>query len=286
MEKSSRPKDMSLMFIVAVLLLAAAVVSVSISYVFSMGSVDPEISSGLHRDIPDRVAYIKADAYTTPYGTFEPIGHVLETNEYMTLHPNIIEPELAVQYITESGDADRAADVMQEISALSDRICKGISDDYDKVHALAMWTGKNMAYDFDAAATDGSDLSVTSLEAIIENGYRTTCAGFSNMFSALCYSQGIYCLNMKGGSSGDGWTRSQLAEAPANHEWNAVVIDGQWHYTDCTWISDYSYKDGEYYGGSDIKPFYAVLGFGEMSIEHRIDRSEYRNYYIEDINGK
>lgn len=282
MRKISRPKELSVMIVIAVLLIAAAIVSLCISYVVSMGSVDPDINTEFDREtnIPDKISYIKTDAYTTPYGTFEPIEHVLDINEYMTLHPNIIGSEACILYITESGDTDRAREIMKEVKRQADNICKGISNKYDKVYALAMWTGKNMAYDFDAAEDEGSDLSVTSLEAIIENGYKTTCAGFSNMFSALCYTQGIYCLNMKGGTSSEGWTRAQLAEAPANHEWNAVVIDGEWYYTDCTWITDYSYQDGEYYGGSDVKPFYAVFGFGEMSIEHRIDRCEYRVYRV------
>ena len=142
-----------------------------------------------------------------------------------------------------------------------------------------MWVGTNVAYDKDAAS-DAVDASITSLEAILENEYRTTCAGFANLYSALCYCQGIYCLNMKGGTSADGYQRYELEKAPANHEWNCVLIDGTAIYVDCTWISDLSFENGEYTGGNDIKPFYASFNFGEMSVEHRIDRCEYREYIL------
>ena len=166
---------------------------------------------------------------------------------------------------------------MMQIKAISDSVCDGCTDDYSKAYALAMWTGQNIAYDHDAAH-NSADLSIISLEAILNNGMKTTCGGFANFYSALCHSQGIYCLYLKGGSSSEGYSRAQLAEAPANHTWNAVALDGQWYYVDCTWISDLGVENGIVSGGDNIKPFYALFGFGEMSIEHRIDRSEHICY--------
>lgn len=219
-----------------------------------------------------------AAAYTTPYGTFVPIPHILEINEYMVNNPSVLGSGSSMVYITPNGSREDAEEVMSTVKDLSDTICQQCTDDYSKAYALAVWTGTNVAYDHDAAH-DMSDLTVTSLEAVINNGFRTTCGGFANLYSALCACQGIYCLNMKGGTSSEGWTRAQLEEAPANHEWNAVFIDGKWYYSDCTWISDLSYEDGEIYGGEAVLPFYALFGFGEMSVEHRIDRCEYRDYF-------
>lgn len=199
----------------------------------------------------------------------------------MTLHPNELTAEMSLMYITPDKDKEKAAKIMPEIKTLSDKICQGITDDSKKAYALAMWVGQNVAYDFDASRTL-SDLSVTSLEAILNNDFRTTCGGFANLYSALCYTQGIYCLNMKGGTSSDGYTRAELEKAPANHEWNAVYINDNWYYVDCTWITDLSYSNGEISGGNDVKAFYASFGFGEMSIEHRIDRCEHRIYNITD----
>ncbi len=224
--------------------------------------------------------YEKKDAYTTPYGVFKPIDAIMEKNEYMTINPTILDSELSLCYITPDGDKSKAREIMSQVSKLSDEICEGLKTDYERVRALSGWVGSNIYYDMDAAH-NSVDLSITSLEAVIGNGYKTTCAGFANMFSALCHCQGIYCLNMKGGTASDGWSRDQLEEAPTNHEWNAVVLDGQWYYVDCTWISDASVIDGEPTEALYYLEMYELFGFGEMCIEHRIDKCEHRCYGIE-----
>lgn len=274
MEKSLYP----VVAAIGALLLTAAAISASIIYVKRQTII-------AEKTVPSETIYIReektadsferGDSFTTPYGTFAPFDSVMDINEYMTKNPVILTREETLPYICgEDGDAE---EVMETVRALSDEICRNSSSDYEKAKAIAMWVGVNTAYDFDAAAVS-ADLSVTSLEAIIENNFRTTCGGFANLYSAFCSAQGIYCLNMKGGTSSDGYTRAELETAPANHEWNAVCIDDKWYYADCTWISDLSYENGEMRGGSDIKPFYALFGFGEMSVEHRIDRCEYRDF--------
>ncbi|MGN0641540.1 MAG: transglutaminase domain-containing protein [Huintestinicola sp.] len=228
-------------------------------------------------DLPDSVAFESGVPFTTPYGTFTPIDKILDTNSYMTCNPVRLSAEQSLCYITPDLDKERAAEIMAQINALAEEICAGLTSDIEKVKAIAMWTGTNIAYDFDAAA-DCVDLTVTSLDAIISNGYKTTCAGFSNFFSALCHCSGIYSLNFVGGTSSEGWSRSQLEDAPANHCWNAVLIDDIWYYSDPTWISDLGVENGVTTGGEQLLDFYALFGFEEMSIEHRIDRSEHRCY--------
>lgn len=259
------------------MLTAAAVMSAAMIYVLDSGAVSPEKHDTAAEDPSYRLNFIKSDTYTTPYGEFEPIDRILEINEYMTQNPNILPYELCTDYIVKDGNAEKAPEIMGQIQQLSDTICRSSKDKVTKARDIAMWVGTNVAYDKDAAS-DTVDARVISLEAILENEFRTTCGGFANLYSALCYCQGIYCLNMKGGTSADGYQRHELEKAPANHEWNCVFIDSTAIYVDCTWISDLGYENGEYTGGNDIKPFYASFGFGEMSIEHRIDRCEYREY--------
>ena len=287
--KQIKKSDLSLIIAVIALLLTAAAISAAIVYVNRTPEVYPSDREAVYEAKQTRAkekcfaAYAPAQVindkseYTTPYGTFEPIESVIDINEYLALNPTVPAPELCRLYITESGDDETAAEIMMQIKAISDSVCDGCTDDYSKAYALAMWTGQNIAYDHDAAH-NSADLSIISLEAILNNGMKTTCGGFANFYSALCHSQGIYCLYLKGGSSSEGYSRAQLAEAPANHTWNAVALDGQWYYVDCTWISDLSVENGIVSGGDNIKPFYALFGFGEMSIEHRIDRSEHICY--------
>ena len=263
---------------VGALLLTAAAISASIIYVYRSDSKAQQIA--VSESLPPKAelyidSFERSGSFTTPYGTFTPIESVLDINEYMTNNPVILTEEETLPYIcTEQGDPD---EIRKTITELSDGICSEAKTDAEKAEAIAMWVGLNVAYDFDAAKETG-DLSVTSLEAILSNDFRTTCGGFSNLYSALCGAQGIEVLCMKGGTSSDGYTRAELETVPSNHEWNAVRLDGKWYYSDCTWISDRSFTDGAFSDGTDIVPFYALFGFGEMSVEHRIDRCEYRDF--------
>lgn len=229
--------------------------------------------------LPDSLTYSTGRTVTTPYGSFVPIEHILQVNSYFTVNHTVLSSEDTVIYITESGDRDKAAEIMNKLLVISDTICGGMTDDKAKANALAMWVGENLIYDRDAASTL-TDYDPAVLENILDHDMKTTCEGFSNFFSALCHCQGIYCLNMRGGSSSGGWLRSELENAPANHSWNGITLDGLWYYVDCTWISDKAYENGAITGGEDIKPFYALMSFEEMSVEHRIDRCEHRCYRI------
>lgn len=231
-------------------------------------------------DIPATVAYVRSGVYTTYYGTFKPIPEVLEKNEYMTLHPTVLTARQSDWYITELDGGDRVG-ILKRISDLSDEICGGLETEQSKAYALAMWVGQNVAYDFDAEE-NGSARDVISLESILEKDFRTTCGGFTNLYAALCNAQGIYCLCLKGGAVSGNYTREELAEIPANHNWNAVFADGEWYYADCTWVSDLSYCSGETVPSAEVRPFYALMDFGEMCIEHRIDRCEYRDFGIDE----
>lgn len=281
MEKSIYP----VIAAASAILLTAAAISASIIYVTRQSDVPAETyysETSYTRETKTAYDFDRDGSFTTPYGTFTPIDSVLDINEYMTQNPVMLTPEETLVYISADGES---TEILEAVKSLSDEICRNAVTDYDKAKAIAMWVGVNTAYDFDAAEVSG-DLTVTNLEAVIGNGFRTTCGGFSNLYSALCSAQGIYCLNMKGGTPSEGYSRSELETVPANHEWNGVLIDGEWYYADCTWISDLSYRDGETSGGSNIKPFYALFSFGEMSVEHRIDRCEHRDYGFEDTQNQ
>lgn len=256
---------------VAAMLAAAMAITASIMYVKATARID----AGTGGSPWANAVYESKGSFTTPYGSFTPIEHVADVNKYMVENHRVLSFEDTLPYI--SSDPENADDVMARIAALSDEICGDAKNDKDRAERIAVWVGENVAYDYDAAL-DGSMLDIISLEAVLENGFRTTCGGFANLFSALCECQGIYTINMKGGTPSEGWTRRELESAPANHEWNAVLIDGKWFYSDPTWISDYSYKDGEYLDGENILSYYARFNFGEMCVEHRIDRCEHRQF--------
>lgn len=206
--KQIKKSDLNLIIAVIALLLTAAAISAAIVYVNRTPEVYPSDREAVYEAKQTRAkekcfaAYAPAQVindkseYTTPYGTFESIESVIDINEYLTLNPTVPAPELCRLYITESGDDETAAEIMMQIKAISDSVCDGCTDDYSKAYALAMWTGQNIAYDHDAAH-NSADLSIISLEAILNNGMKTTCGGFANFYSALCHSQGYIAFTLK-----------------------------------------------------------------------------------------
>ena len=74
-------------------------------------------------------------------------------------------------------------------------------------------------------------------------------------------------------------TPKYLLNIPMNHEWTAVIADGEWMYVDTTWLSNNSYtaKDG-YVKADDFDDQYFDMSFEYMSYEHRIDLVDYRDF--------
>ena len=180
-------------------------------------------------------------------------------------------------YISTQKDYGLHKRILSELQTLSDEICTGAETDYDKILKLEYWVADNIYYNHLAAETAVTQ-EVISLETVLETK-TTTCAGYSNLFSALCNMQDIYCVNLRGGTSSREDTPERLMEAPMNHEWNAVLLDGQWIFIDTTWLSNNSYTAEDGYVHSDtMDEQYFHMTFEYMSYEHRIDLADYRDF--------
>ena len=164
---------------------------------------------------------------------------------------------------------------MSKIKSLSDEICSGAVSEKEKADLIARWEAENIFYDHDAA-NENVDENVISLASVLALK-RTTCAGYSNLFSALCEAQGIVSLNLRGGAlNSDKYT---IETVPTNHEWNAVYCDGKWCFYDITWASYNSYSNNEYLHSKNIDESCIGMDFYEMSKLRRIDKADYRNFY-------
>lgn len=180
-------------------------------------------------------------------------------------------------YISIQKDYELHKSILSEIQTLSDEICAGAETDYDKILKLEYWVADNIYYNYPAAETAVTQ-EVISLETVLETK-TATCAGYSNLFSALCNMQGIYCVNLRGGTYSREDTPERLMEAPMNHEWNAVLLNGKWIFIDTTWLSNNSYTEEDGYVHSDtMDEQYFHMTFEYMSYEHRIDLADYRDF--------
>lgn len=214
------------------------------------------------------------------YKNSKAIPEVLENNINKMKKINSYGPEFVIDYITTTGNKSDVVGTLDKIQKLSDSLSSGLTDDYDKMKVFSYYVRENIYYDFDAAHNSVT-FDVICLQNVLERK-RTTCAGYSNLFSALCNAQGIYCINIRGAAPGDGITRQTLnsENAATNHEWVAAYYEkeNRWVYVDDTWNSNNSYRNGTFkYYESTTRYFDISLEL--LSIEHKARIVDYRNFF-------
>lgn len=214
---------------------------------------------------------------TVFYGTFTPIKEIFEKNAEKLANVPLCGQAVLDEYISPRSDDAERAEVLRQVKALSDEICADCKTDSERLYAVCDWVSRNIYYDFDARNSEVT-AEVICLKSILETK-RTTCAGYATFTAALCGAQGIVCVDLRGGSSSEGWYRSELMDAPMNHEWNGAIIDGEWVFCDTTWASQNAYENGAFFQKEPLSSFYYGADFAQMSIEHRIDIAEFRDFY-------
>ncbi len=215
--------------------------------------------------------------YASPNG-FEPIdtADIAERNLYLAETPLALPLEGVLQYITPDGDAEKAREVMAQAEEISDRICEGITEDYDKALAISKWIAENIYYDFDAR--DNSVTTETiSLSHVLET-HRTVCGGFSNIFCALCAAQGITAYNIQGEAINDVLDSFAESGRGNRHEWNYAVIDGRGIWVDACWDTYNFYIDGVYVSDKTRVKYFDITNT-VLSYDHRARICQSRDYY-------
>ncbi len=202
---------------------------------------------------------------------------IIERNRIILNNPVEYGDEYCSGYVSVKKDIQLHKSILEEIQILSDEICMDKKNDYDKVKEIAYYVAENYYYNY-ISAEDSVTADTISLETVIKTK-TATCAGYSNMFSALCNMQDIYCVNLRGGTYlKDSETSKHLLNVPINHEWNAVLIDNEWIFVDTTWLSNNKYTEDGYIKSNSFDNQYFDMTLEEMSYEHRIDIIDYRNF--------
>lgn len=220
---------------------------------------------------------------STPVSAYEAIPAVVEQNISKMDKISDHGAKFVVDYISESWDYQTVQSILDEIQTLSDELCADCSNDYEKICTLANYVSSQISYDFDAKH-NAVTFDVISIENVLEKK-RTTCAGFSNLFSILCNAQGLYCVNIRGSavSSEDGVYYDKLDDENTvmNHEWTAVYYndESRWVYVDCTWDSTNTYQNGEFSYGSAPRDTYLDIPVEELSKNHKAIIVEHREFF-------
>ncbi len=207
---------------------------------------------------------------------FPDVSEIVEAGENALKDPPTLSEVETALYITLDGSRDKIPQILGDIRELSDEICAGISDDYEKLRAIVYWVAQNTYYDY-PAHNNGMPRECLSLEYILNNR-SSVCGGYSNLSSALCAAQGIRCYNIKGEALKGGGCLSQGLTGEY-HEWNAAEVGGRTVIFDAGWNSLNTFKEDGTFNSAPMRFKYFDAGAEIFALDHRANSAEYRDYF-------
>lgn len=208
--------------------------------------------------------------------SFPDVTDVAENNAEVVSSPKVLTYEQTLKYITKDGTSDNAAAVLAKIQTLSDKICRGLRSDYDKLRAISRWVSENIYYDHPAYMNGIPDECLT-LEYMLEN-YSSVCGGYAAMTSALCEAQGITCLHVSGDAINQVNCYAE-SDNGVHHEWNYAVIGGTGVWVDSGWNSHSNLYTNGKYSQEEIGYTYFDIGLEVFALDHKVKSAALRNYF-------
>ena len=188
------------------------------------------------------------------YGTFQ--GYIYDVlkieksnGDYSFIKPLVYDSSNAVvsEWVNPIGYLKESK--YSELITLSNEICNGAEDDYEKILRIHDWVAENIYYDYDAYY---SSLGSTFFDAdkVYENK-RTVCEGYANLMRELIQIQNIPCRKIVGyalgiSSKNKYWTNDTASITDSNHAWVQAFVDNRWVNIDVTWDSGNEYRSGQY----------------------------------------
>ncbi|MGT2772108.1 transglutaminase domain-containing protein [Streptococcus marimammalium] len=123
----------------------------------------------------------------------------------------------------------------EELNAfVRNHIIKNPNDsDIEKAKHIFNWITSNVRY-----ASGNQNPKANPYDVMKEK--IAVCGGYSNLYKAMLNAVGIPSIIVYG-TIPSGSTVNNLSLDPA-HQWNAMYIDGEWHYSDSTWGNGYFKK--------------------------------------------
>ena len=215
----------------------------------------------------------KSSPENTPTESGKPISVVEQNNSALDNSLNIPK-DAVLMYITPDGNIENARQTLEIICQLSDEICSGINNDYDKLSAISNWVSNYIYYDFDACESSVTIENI-ALSSVLSTR-RTVCLGFSNLYAALCCAQGIDCRIAHGTAVASGTFADNDQEEL--HEWNVALIDKKAVWIDSLWNTTNAYRDGNYLEGTQSFEYFDISEEA-LALDHRAERVDVRNYF-------
>lgn len=128
------------------------------------------------------------------------------------------------------------ASAKKDLTKLAQYLTQSATNDYDKVRAIYIWITHNIKYDI--KAFQKGKIQVQSVHETLKKR-KGVCEHYSRLFVALCKEVNIDAFFIPGYSKGITYDEKDPFYI-ADHAWNAVKINQEWHLVDATWGSGYT----------------------------------------------
>lgn len=163
------------------------------------------------------------------------------------------------------------------VIALSNEICKGLTNDYDKLLAIYNWVADNIYYDYDYLYGKTSSLTYFTSEVLVSR--KTVCEGYSNVLMDLVSVQGIPCIKVSGLGVSTAWTNTTASSTTSNHAWNEAYLESEnrWVILDSTWDSGNKYTNGVFETQYRTNSYFDI-SLDAISADHKIISSPKSNF--------
>lgn len=199
---------------------------------------------------------------------FKPTNEIILQNNYNLFYAT---NDVLVKTVTD-----------ESIIALSNEICQGLTDDYEKLYAINKWVVENIYYDYDYYYGNKSTTTLTTKD-ILESKM-SVCEGYATVMQDLISAQGIICMKVSGLALGisqnSEWDDENASVTTTNHAWNEAYLasEDRWVIMDSTWDSSNKYINGEYTSGYDACKYFdiSIIPFSQ---DHKIIRTEKGDFY-------
>jgi hypothetical protein len=120
----------------------------------------------------------------------------------------------------------------KSVAALSSYLTKPFATDEEKARAIFRWITENITYDVEAFF---SGRIKESRSADILKSRSSVCGGYSSLFEVLGRKAGLNVITISGFAKGYLYKPGDRVTRESNHAWNAIRIQGEWKFIDCTW---------------------------------------------------
>jgi transglutaminase/protease-like cytokinesis protein 3 len=139
---------------------------------------------------------------------------------------------------------------LRDLRNLAEKLATPLSTDTEKFRAIYKWVCNNIDNDYvlyqknkrnrekhkdpEERKEWNKKFHVRVFKTLLES-HRTVCTGYAYLIKELAFHAGLKAVII------DGYGRTSQSNirgsGVANHSWNAVQLDGNWHLCDATWSS-------------------------------------------------